>query len=139
MTFSNSITGQELEQAFQDDPEFGLALLHSEFRDQIARYIKSKMWGLPPGILREERFCGTLTGNACLCRRIRIRQSGLCRPSDCTSDSRGRRCRTMGRCREFTWATRPSLGRLSRRSQCYRSRAKFAESLLGCPVATLDR
>ena len=53
MTFSNSITEQELEQAFQDDPEFGLTLLHSEFRDQIRRYIKSKMWGLPSGILRE--------------------------------------------------------------------------------------
>lgn len=54
MTFSNSITEQELEQAFRDDPEFGLALLHSEFRDQIARYIKSKMWGLPSALLAEE-------------------------------------------------------------------------------------
>jgi DNA-directed RNA polymerase specialized sigma24 family protein len=54
MTSSNPITEQELEEAFQDDPEFGLALLHSDFRDQIARYIKSKLWGLPCGILREE-------------------------------------------------------------------------------------
>jgi DNA-directed RNA polymerase specialized sigma24 family protein len=54
MTFSNSITEQELGQAFRDDPEFGLALLHSEFRDQIARYIKSKMWGLSSALLAEE-------------------------------------------------------------------------------------
>lgn len=54
MTASNPITDKELEDVFQDDPEFGLRLLYTDFRDQIARYIKSRLWGLPPGIRAEE-------------------------------------------------------------------------------------
>ena len=42
-------TEQELEQAFRDDAEFALALLHENFRHQIGRYIKSVAWGLPQG------------------------------------------------------------------------------------------
>lgn len=54
MAASNPITDKELEDAFQDDPEFGLRVLYTDFRDQIARYIKSKLWGLPTGIRAEE-------------------------------------------------------------------------------------
>lgn len=54
MAASNPITEQELAEVFQEDPEFGLRLLYTEFRDQIARYIKSKLWGLPLGIRTEE-------------------------------------------------------------------------------------
>lgn len=53
MTASNPITEEELEEAFRDDPEFGLKVLYADFREQIARYIKSKLWGLPPGIKAE--------------------------------------------------------------------------------------
>lgn len=54
MAASNPITSQELEEVFRDDPEFGLRLLYTDFRDQIARYIKSRLWQLPPGIRAEE-------------------------------------------------------------------------------------
>ena len=29
------------------DPEFGLRLLYADFRDVIARYISSRLWGIP--------------------------------------------------------------------------------------------
>lgn len=54
MAASNPITDKELEDVFQDDPEFGLKLLYTDFRDQIARYIKSKLWGLPAAIRSQE-------------------------------------------------------------------------------------
>jgi DNA-directed RNA polymerase specialized sigma24 family protein len=54
MAASNPITEEELEEVFRDDPEFGLGLLCTDFRDQIARYIKSRLWGLPSGIRAEE-------------------------------------------------------------------------------------
>ncbi|MCI0331942.1 MAG: hypothetical protein L0228_01795 [Planctomycetes bacterium] len=54
MAASNPITEDELEEVFQDDPEFGLKVLYTDFRDPIARYIKSKLWGLPSGIRAEE-------------------------------------------------------------------------------------
>ncbi|MFO0979093.1 MAG: hypothetical protein U0996_21970 [Planctomycetaceae bacterium] len=53
MASSNPISEQELEDAFRDDPDFAIRILHSEFRNQIARYIKSKLVGLPPGQLPE--------------------------------------------------------------------------------------
>ena len=40
MTTQNRLTEEELEEAFREDAEFGLELLHEEFRDRIARYIK---------------------------------------------------------------------------------------------------
>ena len=46
MADTKPITEEELEQAFRDDPEFGLALLHEDYRHQIGRYIKAKAWGL---------------------------------------------------------------------------------------------
>jgi hypothetical protein len=54
MSASDPITEDELEEVFRDDPEFGLRLLYSDFREQIARYIKSNLWGLPAGIKVEE-------------------------------------------------------------------------------------
>ena len=46
MAATKPITEEELEQAFRDDPGFGLALLHEDYRHQIGRYIKAKAWGL---------------------------------------------------------------------------------------------
>ena len=37
MKATNETTEEELEAAFLDDPEFGLELLHTDFRDRIAR------------------------------------------------------------------------------------------------------
>jgi len=54
MAASNPITDSELEEVFRDDPEFGLNLLYTDFREPIARYIKSRLWGLPSGIRAEE-------------------------------------------------------------------------------------
>ena len=46
MAATKPVTENELEQAFRDDPEFGLALLHEDYRHQIGRYIKAKAWVL---------------------------------------------------------------------------------------------
>ena len=54
MAAANSITEEELEEAFRDDPEFALGLLHEDYRHQIGRYIKSKLWALPPAVRTEE-------------------------------------------------------------------------------------
>lgn len=54
MAAANPITEEELEEAFQDDPEFALGLLHEEFRHQIGRYIKSKLWVLPAEMRAQE-------------------------------------------------------------------------------------
>ncbi len=54
MAAANPITEEELEEAFQDDPEFALGLLHEEFRHQIGRYIKSKLWGIPTEMRAQE-------------------------------------------------------------------------------------
>lgn len=46
MKATNEISEEELEEAFLDDPEFGLRLLHTDFRDQIGRYICSRLFGI---------------------------------------------------------------------------------------------
>ena len=48
MTTQKTVTEEELEEAFRDDPKFGLEFLHVEFRDRIARYIKKHGWELQP-------------------------------------------------------------------------------------------
>jgi hypothetical protein len=50
----NEISEEELEEAFLDDPEFGLRLLHTDFRDRIAREIRSKLWDVRPNDARAE-------------------------------------------------------------------------------------
>ena len=52
MAATNPITEAELDEAFEDDSEFGFAILHEEFLHQIGRYIKSKAWGLCPHEIR---------------------------------------------------------------------------------------
>ncbi len=54
MSANNPITEKELEEVFRDDPEDGMRFLYSEFRDQIARFIKSKLWGIPSWKKAEE-------------------------------------------------------------------------------------
>ena len=48
MKTTNEITEEELEEAFLADPEFGLRLLHTDFRDRVARYIRSRLFGIAP-------------------------------------------------------------------------------------------
>lgn len=47
-------TEQELEEAFLEDPEFGLRVLYADFRDVIARYISSRLWGIPTAMRAED-------------------------------------------------------------------------------------
>lgn len=47
-------TEQELEEAFLEDPEFGLRVLYADFRDVIARYISSRLWGIPAAMRAED-------------------------------------------------------------------------------------
>ena len=42
MTTHNPVSEQDLEDAFKDDPEFGIRLLYEDYRETILRYIKSK-------------------------------------------------------------------------------------------------
>lgn len=42
MTTHNPLSEQDLEDAFKDDPEFGIRLLYEDYRETILRYIKSK-------------------------------------------------------------------------------------------------
>ena len=46
MTARNPVTEQDLEEVFKDDPDFGIRLLHEDFREVILRYIKKHGWGL---------------------------------------------------------------------------------------------
>jgi DNA-directed RNA polymerase specialized sigma24 family protein len=46
MSAEKTVTEEELEEVFRDDPEFGLTLLHVEFKDVILRCIKKKAWAL---------------------------------------------------------------------------------------------
>lgn len=61
---TNEISEEELEEAFLDDPEFGLRLLHTDFRDRIAREIRSKLWDVRPNDARAEAikdvYCNTI-------------------------------------------------------------------------------
>ena len=47
MTTTNTTSEEDLEAAFLDDPKFGLRLLCADFRDPIARYIRSRLWNVP--------------------------------------------------------------------------------------------
>lgn len=47
-------TEQDLEEAFLADPEFGLRLLYADFRDVIARFISSRLWGIPAAMRAED-------------------------------------------------------------------------------------
>ncbi len=49
METEEKISEEELEAAFRDDPEFGLQLLFSDFREQIGRFIQWRLAGLPKG------------------------------------------------------------------------------------------
>jgi hypothetical protein len=51
---TNEISEKELEEAFLEDPEFGLRLLHSDFRERIGREIRSKLWDVRPADTRAE-------------------------------------------------------------------------------------
>jgi len=53
MTTQKTVTEEELEEAFRDDPMFGLEVLHAEFRDRIARYIKKHGWDLQPEEIKD--------------------------------------------------------------------------------------
>lgn len=46
MTAQNPVSEQDLEEAFRDDPDFGIRLLYEDYREQILRYIKKHGWGL---------------------------------------------------------------------------------------------
>ena len=46
MSVHNSISEKDLEEAFKDDPEFGMRLLYEEYQEIILRYIKMHAWGL---------------------------------------------------------------------------------------------
>ncbi len=64
---------EELESAFLEDPEFGLALLHDEFKNPITRYIKSRLWGVRPPNTRAEAirdvYCNTMVSLTELSRK----------------------------------------------------------------------
>lgn len=60
---TESTTEEELEEAFLDDPRFGLSLLHADFKDRIGRYIKSRLYGIEPELKPEaikEVYCNTM-------------------------------------------------------------------------------
>ena len=46
MTARNAVTEKELEEVFKDDPDFGIRVLHEDFREVILAYIKKHAWGL---------------------------------------------------------------------------------------------
>jgi DNA-directed RNA polymerase specialized sigma24 family protein len=50
---TNVITDDELEEVFLEDPVFGLRLLHTDFRDRVARYISSRLYGIAPATRAE--------------------------------------------------------------------------------------
>lgn len=54
MKATNETIEEGLEAAFLDDPEFGLELLHTDFRDRITREIRSKLWDVRPAEARDE-------------------------------------------------------------------------------------
>lgn len=53
MKATNAITDEELEEAFLEDPVFGIRLLHTDFRDPICRYISARLFGLAPSLRAE--------------------------------------------------------------------------------------
>ena len=53
MTTQNKSTEEELEGAFREDVDFGLEMLHEEFRDRIARYIKKCGPSLTPEEIKD--------------------------------------------------------------------------------------
>ena len=55
MAATKPLTEEELEQAFRDDPELGLAFLHEDYRHHIGRYIKAKAWGLSREDIKDVR------------------------------------------------------------------------------------
>jgi DNA-directed RNA polymerase specialized sigma24 family protein len=53
MTTQNQSTEEDLEEAFKEDVDFGLEMLHEEFRDRIARYIKKCGPSLTPDEIKD--------------------------------------------------------------------------------------
>lgn len=67
MKTTETTSEEELEKAFMDEPEFGLALLHADFENRIATYIKSRLYGIPPSQKAEaikEIYCNTMVSIA---------------------------------------------------------------------------
>lgn len=68
---TESTTKEELEEAFLADPRFGIELLHTDFRDRIAMYIKSRLYGMASSQKEEaikEIYCNTMVSLAQLAK-----------------------------------------------------------------------
>ncbi|QDT07505.1 hypothetical protein K227x_59320 [Rubripirellula lacrimiformis] len=69
---TESTTEDELEEAFLAEPRFGLDLLHTDFEDRIARFIKSRLYGIAEKNQSEairDIYCNTMVSLAELAKK----------------------------------------------------------------------